>query len=255
MLWLVGALGTGGGDRTGAVHERRLKQWGGGGVWGRCCELEEAGAGQCCTGAAINHHLPTTLCCCCCYCCCCYCSCYCCGWLTATSLPVPLLPQVHLRLADCYLHKTKVYVEYACDVYTTACALMPCCSTWLGAGRCQLLLGQYEQAELALAEANVLDAENPEVWGLLVQLALQSAPDGQRLGEVSAALKYAVRCGLRDEKVFLEAAAMYRKLGHWRSAQGVLQSALQLANTLEIRRLLAESLLEQVRCLSFIILF
>ncbi len=55
-----------------------------------------------------------------------------------------------------------------------ACAAQPCCSVWLGAALAYVALGQLEQADLALTEANVLDPHNAAVWGHLAHVCAKS---------------------------------------------------------------------------------
>ena len=65
--------------------------------------------------------------------------------------------------------------------YLDACRVIPCCSTWLGAGVASYRLGQLHDAEMCLAEANVLDNHRPAVWAHLALLCAQcSAEDAQK---------------------------------------------------------------------------
>ena len=51
------------------------------------------------------------------------------------------------------------------DVYLQAVDAYQSGSSWLGAGIAMLRLGEYEDAEDALQEANVCDKSHAEVWG------------------------------------------------------------------------------------------
>lgn len=77
---------------------------------------------------------------------------------------------VYLRLADCFMASADA--TFACDMYELACELQPCTSAWLGAGVAHLRLGDYEAADLALSQANIMDSQHPEVWGYLTLLSL-----------------------------------------------------------------------------------
>ena len=93
--------------------------------------------------------------------------------------------------------------------YLDACRTMPCCSTWLGAGIASYRLGLLHDAEMCLAEANVLDNHRPSVWA---HLALVSVAAG-RWAEAAEALRLAIQNGVRDAAVLEELGDAYKAHG------------------------------------------
>ena len=58
--------------------------------------------------------------------------------------------------------------------YLMACEVCPTATGWLGVGMCSLRLNELVEAEDALAEANLLDPRNAQVWGYLSLLCLKT---------------------------------------------------------------------------------
>lgn len=54
-----------------------------------------------------------------------------------------------------------------------ACKHSPSCRAWLGVGVACYQLGDLEQAEDALSEANILNNLDPEVWAYLTMVCLK----------------------------------------------------------------------------------
>lgn len=59
------------------------------------------------------------------------------------------------------------------ETYLRACSHTPSALTWHGVGVACYRLGQYEEAEEALCEANILNNQDPEVWAYLAMVCLQ----------------------------------------------------------------------------------
>lgn len=91
-----------------------------------------------------------------------------------------------------------------------ACAVRPCASTWLGAGIAYLRLQDYDNADVALMEANVLNNRHAEVWGYLALLALHT---GQDVAEAEQAMLWALRCDLQNLHLLEEIGEQYMTLG------------------------------------------
>jgi Flp pilus assembly protein TadD len=72
---------------------------------------------------------------------------------------------VYLRVGNLYLDDEAL--DCAVDVFTQACISLPCASVWLGLGIALLRTGRFADADLALAEASVLDENNGLIWGYL----------------------------------------------------------------------------------------
>ena len=91
-----------------------------------------------------------------------------------------------------------------------ACAVRPCASTWLGAGIAYLRLQDYDNADVALMEANVMNNRHAEVWGYLALLALHTGQEGP---EAEQAMLWALRCDLRNLHLLDEISEQYMTLG------------------------------------------
>lgn len=96
-----------------------------------------------------------------------------------------------------------------------ACKHSPSSHTWFGVGVACYRLGDLEQAEDALSEANILNNLDPEVWAYLTMVCLKvgvavggdwghmtimcSILQTRRPVEAEQALKFALKVGLKDE--------------------------------------------------------
>ena len=90
-----------------------------------------------------------------------------------------------------------------------ACAVRPCASTWLGAGIAYLRLQDYDNANVALMEANVMNNRHAEVWGYLALLALYT----DQAAEAEQATMWALRCELCNTQLLIEIGEQYMTLG------------------------------------------
>eukprot|EP00842_Homolaphlyctis_polyrhiza_P001645 jgi/Hompol1/2481/HPOL_006011-RA len=83
------------------------------------------------------------------------------------------------------------------NMYLKACAIQPSSQAWLGAGKTCFALKEYDEAEDAFAEANVLNNRDSEVWANLALLSLTLG----RLVEANQAIAQALRLGIRDAEI------------------------------------------------------
>ena len=139
-----------------------------------------------------------------------------------TSNPQGVILETHLRLGACLMHIARF--DAARAAYTRACALAPCCSTWLGVGASSYRLGDLENADLALAEANAWDNKHPLVWAYLTLVNLDSSRDE----EASMALRYCFKEGMEDPGLLEEIAEKYFVVGRYAQASVVLKRACAL---------------------------
>ena len=128
----------------------------------------------------------------------------------ALDLPGHLadLELIRLRLACLYLDNAE-YTKGK-ELFMQATATQPSALSWEGVGICCFRLGNIEEAERALAESNMYDNANPQVWGYLSLLCLTA---GRRV-EAEQTFKYALRHGLVDEDLLKELKTNQESLGY-----------------------------------------
>ena len=114
---------------------------------------------------------------------------------------------VFIRLADILAGENNF--SDARKHYLMAAEVCPTAVAWTGVGVCSLRLGQLEEAEDALAEANLLDPRNPEVWGYLSLLCLQS----NRQLEAEQSFKFASKLKLQNSELMSEIRQWQQKCG------------------------------------------
>ncbi|KAL0267482.1 UNVERIFIED_CONTAM: hypothetical protein PYX00_009736 [Menopon gallinae] len=78
---------------------------------------------------------------------------------------------IYIRMGNYYM-KTRKY-HCARKMFLSACKYSPSSETWLGLGASYYYLGRYEEAEMALTEANFLDYHCPVVWAYLTLVNIQ----------------------------------------------------------------------------------
>lgn len=110
------------------------------------------------------------------------------------------LASIHLQLGDYRLAR---------ETFLLACKRSPSAVSWLGVGIACYRLGDLQEAEDALAEANLLNNRDPEVWAYLSLICLRT---GRRL-EAEQTYKYAVKVGLEDELLISELRNLQSEVG------------------------------------------
>ena len=119
--------------------------------------------------------------------------------------------------------------------------MSPRVEAWLGAAVAMLRGGDLEGAEAALAEANILDASNPKVWGYLCVVALLA----ERVDEAEAALGSAFKTDLRDARLLAEVGTLFLERGRWRHAEGALRRAVKRGAGADARFALGRAMIER----------
>ncbi|XP_053327861.1 cilia- and flagella-associated protein 70 [Spea bombifrons] len=114
---------------------------------------------------------------------------------------------VYLRLGSIYLEEGEN--EKAKNTYLTACKRSPTCLTWLGAGIACYRLGNMEEAEDALSEANALNNANAEVWGYLALICLKAG----RQVEAEQCYKYTRKLNLQNPALLDEIHRIQEEVG------------------------------------------
>jgi tetratricopeptide (TPR) repeat protein len=94
----------------------------------------------------------------------------------------------------CRHSKDHVQVRIAKAMFLKACQVKPTCESWLGVGKACFQLQEYDEAEDALSEANILNNRDSEVW---LHLALVSLAIGRKV-EAKRTLAQSLRIGVMD---------------------------------------------------------
>ena len=161
-----------------------------------------------------------------------------------SSKPVSLmtgLVQVYIRLGKLYLEEKEFYGS-AKEVYLRCCKRMPSASVWLGVGKACMKLGSMQEAEEALAEANIVDNKNPLVWGNLALVCLKSNP--VRNVEADQSVRQALKLNLADPSLLHDIGSTYADNGRFEQAEQLLRRSLAAGGkkSSEVRLLLAKVL-------------
>lgn len=91
------------------------------------------------------------------------------------------------------------------SMFLKACSTNPSSDSWLGAGRACFALKEYQEAEDALAEANVLNNRDGNVWAHLSLLSLTLG----RLLEANQCIAQALRLGIKDVEIIKALGAAF----------------------------------------------
>ena len=122
---------------------------------------------------------------------------------------------VYLRLGR--IHMDRNEYNLAKQVFIDSCNKeLPTVNTWLGIGKACYYENKFEDAEDALAEANMLDQRHPDVWALLSMVCLQQSiakPQVSRKDEAEQSFKYAVKMGCSDEVLLEELGNLQVRAG------------------------------------------
>jgi len=127
---------------------------------------------------------------------------------------------VLLRLGDLFLDKRNY--SSAKTVFLKACARYSSAAAWLGTGVALYQLGQFPDAEEALAEANIQNNQLPDSWGYLALLCLRT----HRTREATQAFKLALRLHLSNPVLLCDIGECYLKTGNREIAEECLRAAM-----------------------------
>ena len=103
-----------------------------------------------------------------------------------------------------------------------SCRAYPCCTAWRGAGVASLQLQQLGEAEECLAEANVLNNRDAEVWAQLSLLCFLQ----KRYDEGEQALTQSLRLDFADIPLLQQMGAALLAAGKWTLAETTLRRAM-----------------------------
>lgn len=105
---------------------------------------------------------------------------------------------LYLRLASIYLEEGNY--SKSREMFLHGCRHSPSALTWLGVGISCYRMQELGEAEEALAEANILNNLEPEIWAYLCMVCLKT----ERQAEAEQTYRYALKCGLNDSRLLLE---------------------------------------------------
>jgi tetratricopeptide (TPR) repeat protein len=159
---------------------------------------------------------------------------------TEPVLHLTSLVQVYIRLGKIYLEDSNY--GSAREVFLRCCKYMPSASVWLGVGKACMKIGNMQEAEEALAEANIVDNKNPLVWGHLALVCLKSTPP--RNTEADQSVRQAMKLNLIEAGLLHEMGAAYANNGRFQQAEQLLRRSLAAGGetSSEVRLLLAQVL-------------
>ena len=165
----------------------------------------------------------------------------------STVEPIALmtgLPLLYIRLGALYLDSASD-AGAAKEVFLRCCRSNPSASVWLGVGRACIMLGLLNEAEEALAEANIIDNRNPTVWGYLALMCATIEP--RRNQESDQCMRQAIKLNLMDSELLARIGNAYKVDGRFDMAEAALRRALAATGTKDqkIRLALAEVLQSQ----------
>lgn len=129
----------------------------------------------------------------------------------------------------------------ALEIYTKACAIRPCASTWLGVGQAYYRQRDYDRADLALREANICNNHDARVWGWLAVLAATQ----DRFEEAETAVRWAYKEGLEDNSILTEIGRELLEKTQYRLAEAALRRSVASGAGSQTRCFLGDVLLEQ----------
>jgi Flp pilus assembly protein TadD len=137
-----------------------------------------------------------------------------------SALPVAQLAQVYNSLGALYLQEDSSNCNpgAAKEVFLRACRVAPTSTSWLGAGIAAMMMGAFNEAEDALSEANILNNQNPRIWGYL---ALLCATNG-RIEEAEQAMNQAIKLDIADASLLQKIGSAYAEQGHLTKSRDVL---------------------------------
>ncbi|KAJ3155384.1 Cilia- and flagella-associated protein 70 [Geranomyces michiganensis] len=134
---------------------------------------------------------------------------------------------VYTRLGSLYLRQKVADLasaRMAKSMYLRACAAGPSAASWLGVGKACMAAEEWEEAEDALAEANVLNNRHADVWAYLALLNLQL----KREFEGNQCIAQALRLGIRDAAVLRAVSDALMKAQQHTAAVECLRMCLEI---------------------------
>ncbi|KAI9002325.1 hypothetical protein BC832DRAFT_114900 [Gaertneriomyces semiglobifer] len=141
---------------------------------------------------------------------------------------------VYVRLGTIYLNKANAdgrldgnMARMAKSMFLRASSVSPTSASWLGVGRACLVMHNYDEAEDALAEANVLNNRHADVWAYLALLNLKL----NRQFEANQCIGQALRLGVKNAGVLSVVGQEFLQKDDRRAASECLRMCLEIDPT------------------------
>ncbi|XP_029050436.2 cilia- and flagella-associated protein 70-like [Osmia bicornis bicornis] len=115
---------------------------------------------------------------------------------------------VEIRLG--YHHYNVNEFDRAKRLFLNTCKTSPTLHTWLGVGMSCYELGHFEEAEVALMEANIIDNCNADTWGYLCLLNMTL----ERYDEFSQCYAEMIKNNLKNKKLWLRITNLMKALDY-----------------------------------------
>jgi tetratricopeptide (TPR) repeat protein len=129
----------------------------------------------------------------------------------------------------------------ALNVYLRLCQTFPCCSSFMGAGKCLYALRRLPEAIRVLSQANKLNPCESRVWGLLTMLMLET----DDLPQAKRCVQWAADLDLTDADMLLNMGGLFLGKGLLLEAKATLGRALIQRDDERVRVLLGDVALGQ----------
>ncbi|KAJ0404497.1 hypothetical protein ATCC90586_007754 [Pythium insidiosum] len=138
-------------------------------------------------------------------------------------------------------------LEQARETFLVASDEYPIASAWLGVGIACLRVEDWNNARVALAEANRLDPTNPEVWGYMALVTLSTTPrlTPHHESDVKQLIAQALRYQLSNPGLLRELSNAFVALDRLEDAEKLLRRSLVLQDVSMTRKTLADVLASQ----------
>ena len=114
--------------------------------------------------------------------------------------------------------------DNAKDSFISAAKKWPTSIAWMGVGIASYRSANYDHAEQALNESNVLNNLNPKTWAFISLVCLKQSPGREE--EADQAFHQALKLGLTDAAIFSEIGVEQFSLGRLKLSEAALTQSL-----------------------------
>eukprot|EP00002_Diphylleia_rotans_P018782 TRINITY_DN3633_c0_g1_i7.p1 TRINITY_DN3633_c0_g1~~TRINITY_DN3633_c0_g1_i7.p1 ORF type:complete len:983 (+),score=206.11 TRINITY_DN3633_c0_g1_i7:67-3015(+) len=153
----------------------------------------------------------------------------------------PKCPNLDLLTRLAKVYSLQGQHEDAKELYLACCQISPTSLSWLGAGHALYRMGLYEDAEVALSEANIHDNSNPDTWCILALLCLSCDYES----EADRCTRQALRFNPSNASLLRELGVAYSVRGKGEFAESCLRLSLEIDENDDARLALANILVSK----------